>query len=398
MWKKETTHKNALYINICAARGSPNRLNEIYKNVRSEVIEHKEMKVLYCKSDKTAVDKRKFGNLEFQNRDWFGAMELFNESLCFAENGSATLGYAYANRSACFFNLKMYDKCLIDIDLAMHNNYPKHSFAELQKRQKKCEQFIENGWKASSTALPVKLGENVKFPSCSDAIDVKTRFGRRSVVANRDVSVGQIIAVDEAFTKTLFTIYGWKCNICLKGNTNLVPCKKCTTAMFCPECFDNPLHKYECGLKTSIYSQFNNYLMQELRTFFVAMNLFESADQMMTFVEKSLAGPMPDSCTDERTRYIVYLKSMNIACINDQQFAPIVFCMYKMLLEIPTVRHSTLYIKQFYEHFYIFCFVKSVGTKYVCNEKASSLLDAFGWASHSSQSSANVYRSKGTNR
>lgn len=345
LWQKESKHKNALYTNICVANGyGKRRLNEIYHDVRAEINAHKEMKALYVKSNKVAKEKRKLGIECFYKRDWNDAIDWFNESLCFAENGSKHIGIAYADRSACFFNLKSYEKCLVDIELATGYSYQKP--AELEKRKVSCLTQIASNRnqndKCDNLQLQSHLSEHGHFTGASDTIELKMHDGRYSVAAKQDIDVGEIIAVDRAFTKTLFTIYGWKCNICLKSNSNLVPCKRCTTAMFCRECENNDLHQFECRMKTSKYSTFNNYLMRELRTFFVAMNLFETADQMMEFVEQSLAdAEIPTTnINDERLRYKLFLKIVdnnNHSQSDDDQFAQVVFCVYKILLEIPKV-------------------------------------------------------------
>lgn len=196
----------------------------------------------------------------------------------------------------------------------------------------------------SETDLHLELASHLKehgyFTGASDKIELKMQNGRNVIAARQAIDVGEVVAVDKAFTKTLFTIYGWKCQICLKSNTNLVPCKRCTTAMFCHECNENDLHKYECRMKTSKYSAYNNYLMHELRTFFVALNLFADADQMMEFVEQSLNNadtPITD-LSDDRSRYNAFLNVKgNSSIVNDRQFIPIVFSVYKILLEIPKV-------------------------------------------------------------
>lgn len=51
LWQNESKHKNALYTNICVANGA-----------------HKEMKTLYLKSNKIAMEKRKLGIHEFGYR------------------------------------------------------------------------------------------------------------------------------------------------------------------------------------------------------------------------------------------------------------------------------------------------------------------------------------------
>lgn len=338
MWKKESNSKNALYINICAS-GTSN--DEIHKDVRAEINEHKKMTALYSKSDATAVNKRKYAHIAFKKCEMHDAIDLLNESLCFAEKKSPNMGIAYADRSTCFFNLKMYDKCLVDIDLALKFNCPRHLRPALEQLKADCYKCIADGAQLKENHLSLDFPEKEGYPGWSEAFDIqKGSNGQISVVATQNIGIGQIVAIDKAFTKTLFMIYGWRCNICLRRLTNLVPCKKCTTAMFCVECVDNNLHRYECGMKTSLWSQYNNNLMLELRTFFVAMNLFATADEMMDFVEKCLAAEcneLPHPFDEPRSRYRAFLLLHNQPAVAHEEFGQIVNCTYRILLDIPKV-------------------------------------------------------------
>ncbi|XP_031625344.1 uncharacterized protein LOC116342019 [Contarinia nasturtii] len=343
MWQKESKHKNALYVNLC---GFGRNLDDTYKDVRSEINVNKKIKSLHAKCDATSSKKQKSAKIYFEDGDWESAILKCNESLCFAENGSSCLGFSYAFRSACFFNMRMYEQCLVDIQLAKENNYPKQLFSELEKRKMSCLKYIANGFQVNVHEPQLNYTADERFSSLSNAIKIELAGKNyRTVVAKQNIDVGQIVAVDKAFTKTSFVIYGWQCNICLKRNTNLVPCKKCTNTMICCECNDkgngNCLHKYECGMKTSLYSNYNNYLMQELRTFFIAMNMFSNADEMMHFVEHSInSDPLeiPSALDDNRSKYRAFLKqAKNSSDTRDKQFLPIVFCVYKILLEIPQV-------------------------------------------------------------
>lgn len=53
--------------------------------------------MLYVKSNKNKVakEKRKLRIDDFNNCDWNDAIDWFNESLCFAEIGSKSVGIAY---------------------------------------------------------------------------------------------------------------------------------------------------------------------------------------------------------------------------------------------------------------------------------------------------------------
>lgn len=344
MWQKESTNKNALYVNLCLVKKSSRNLDDVYQDLRTEINVHKKLHQLYTKCDEVSRMKRQMAKAYFEERNWEDAIDLYNEALCFAERGSTSVGLTFARRSACFFNMKRYTECLIDIKLAAANNCPKRLIPELKQRRLSCEKCIENGWQSTERPLQLDFMEDKQFKGMANVVEIAKRNddddddNKYAVFARQNIDVGQIVAIDKGFTKTLFVIYGWKCNICLKSNTNLVPCQRCTTAMFCHDC-DNHLHKYECGMKTSLYSNFNNYLMQELRTFSVAMSLFANADEMMKFVEASIeASDEIEALNDDRSKYRAFLRlANNTAESKDAQFPRIVFGVYKILLEIPKV-------------------------------------------------------------
>lgn len=74
------------------------------------------------KSMTLSLHSRTVGNEKYSRKDFEGAMQLYNESICYAENDSEYLSLAYANRSSCFFELGMYDRSLADIQLAQETN------------------------------------------------------------------------------------------------------------------------------------------------------------------------------------------------------------------------------------------------------------------------------------
>lgn len=340
MWQKESTNKNALYINLCLfCEKSKGNLNDVYQDLRTEINTHKKLKQLYTKCDEVSRMKRQIAKAYFEESNWDDAIDFYNEALCFAERGSTSIGLAFAYRSVCFFNMKRYNEMIIDIKLAIENNCPKSLIPELKQWILSCQKYIKNGMKSTERPLQLDFMENEQFSGMANVVEISIDDddNKYAVFARQNIDVGQIVAIDKGFTKTLFTIYGWKCNICLKSNTNLVPCKKCTTAMFCHDC-DNHLHKYECGMKTSLYSNFNNYLMQELRTFFVAMCLFANADEMMKFVAGCIGSDELEAVNDDRSKYRAFLKlANNTAESKDVEFPRIVFGVYKILLEIPKV-------------------------------------------------------------
>lgn len=91
-----------------------------------------------AKSDKRSTQFRLQGNAKVKETLWHEAMKFYNNSLCTAEIASENVSLAYANRSLCFLKLSMYDKCLVDIELAINANYPKQLWSKLEERRAFC--------------------------------------------------------------------------------------------------------------------------------------------------------------------------------------------------------------------------------------------------------------------
>ncbi|KAJ8679742.1 hypothetical protein QAD02_015529 [Eretmocerus hayati] len=65
------------------------------------------------------------------------ACEMYSQSISKAEKSSAALAQAYANRSACLFNLNKHDACVRDINRALANGYPDQKKDNLIRRRAK---------------------------------------------------------------------------------------------------------------------------------------------------------------------------------------------------------------------------------------------------------------------
>jgi SET and MYND domain-containing protein 4 len=188
------------------------------------------------KSEQLRIDGNKF----YTQRSFFEALLKYNESLCYAETGSENLGFAFANRSAVFLEMKLYDKCLNNIELAKQNNYPEKSFEILNKREEKCKEMMKNE-KSSATWNFFKLSHppHKNIPFIADCLEVKIseKYGRH-VITNRQLKVGEIIAIERPFCSILLSeskfvqvpernIYQ-RCSNCLAENAlDLIPCSTC---------------------------------------------------------------------------------------------------------------------------------------------------------------------------
>lgn len=192
------------------------------------------------KSNAKSNELRTEGNKFYSERKFYDALIKYNESLCFAEVESETFGLAYANRSAVFFEMKLYDKCLRNIELAKQNHYPEKNFEILDKREEKCKELEKTQPKKSPwNFFKLSHPANKKIPFIIDCLEVKSdeKYGRH-IITNRALKVGDILSIEKPFCGVLLSESNLhkiphanifqRCSYCLKENAlNLMPCKTC---------------------------------------------------------------------------------------------------------------------------------------------------------------------------
>lgn len=280
LWKKESKEPNALYVDIFAK----NKFD--LETKFHEIFTSKETKPHPQKDDAIALQKRNDGNTAFRRKAYNDAMELYNDSLRFAKPGSEHISLAYANRSACFLRMKMFEKCLNDIKLAKNAGYPAHLLPKLEQRKAECLEQLENGARSlTDIGTELSFEPNKNFPSMANVLKVQqtNKNGNCVVVAKQDIDVGKTIVVQDAMFPYLYKKFGSKCNICLKGNENLVPCEACVVAMFL--CQGHFLHEYECGLNMCGESVENIESLNDVRIILLTIKMFPTVDEFMTFIE-----------------------------------------------------------------------------------------------------------------
>ncbi|XP_055297207.1 uncharacterized protein LOC129565909 [Sitodiplosis mosellana] len=338
LWQKETKKKGGLYVDVFELNGGHKLLNEVFRPLRSP-----EGSTLN-KNDSTSLQNRKEGNEQFGRDNWNDAMEMYNASLRYAENGSKNISLAYANRSACFLKMKRYNECLIDVELAKEAGYPVDLMPKLDRRKEDCLKGMAEGGAPVKFEPKLDFKPDEHFPCMANVLKInRDDGGEFTVIAKEDIDVGQTVILEKAFIAYVFMLYGWKCNVCLKEHVNLMPCEKCTSAMFCSkECQGNSLHKYECGLRECNDSQMNGSIMRVVRSCLMAIDMFSTIDELINFVEHSLKSDpyqTPTVLSDAKSQYKIF---MNLPLGPDstipQNISCIVFEVYRMLLNIPHVK------------------------------------------------------------
>lgn len=198
--------------------------------------------MLEVKSNLESDNLRADGNKFYSQKKFFDALLKYNQSLCSAVPGSENVGLAYANRSAIYFEVKLYENCLKNIRMAKKSRYPEKSLEVLTKRKEKCVESmgkqsdkLPNSWDFFKLSYP----PNKKLPFIVDYLEVKQdeKYGRH-IITHRDLKVGDVVSIEKPFSSILISeskflkipelnIYQ-RCSNCLKENAlDLMPCDSC---------------------------------------------------------------------------------------------------------------------------------------------------------------------------
>lgn len=253
------------------------------------------------KSEEKSIELRSRGNKYFslKNKDYFKALELYNQSICHAPPESEQLGIGYANRSAIYFEWKKYELCLENIELAKQARYPDRLMDKLLKRKEECHRLMnannnEGEMNNDELLLEPKLSfpPHRDLPFIADCLELKesNQFGRY-IVTNRDLKVGQVVAIEDGFCALILPCVRYqRCANCLgEFDLNLVPCPNCTSCMFCSyECLaegQQNFHKYECPVIDFMFSMLNIIQLSAVRVAIRAITCFDSVADLLEFTE-----------------------------------------------------------------------------------------------------------------
>ncbi|KAG4079186.1 hypothetical protein HA402_015842 [Bradysia odoriphaga] len=312
LWKKESNGNNALYVDLF--RMESNRVRE---PVDTQYILTKMSKMkhnasgLYYKNNYAANQARQEGNKKFEKNQFVDAMEWYNKSLCFATMGAQPMGLAYANRSACFLEMKMFKRCLADIELAQKNKYPGTLMKKLKNRKIECLKLMEaEEDQGDRLSAQLDFERHVEVPCMASVVGFRSNgVSGRHIVATEDIEIGKTLMVEQCYFGVTQYDHYKSCNICFKENRNLVPCSKCTSALFCPDCKQNDLHEIECDMNLGCPAGFK--LLDVVRSISLAKNAFTKADDLISFVEDMLKGDtmeFPSNLDDQQSKYRAFFK------------------------------------------------------------------------------------------
>lgn len=246
------------------------------------------------KDDFVSNQCRQRGNELIQQNEFKLALEQYNKSLCFAEHESIALSFAFANRSFCFLRLELYEECLVDIELAVNAHYPDHLKAKLEQRKLTCLKQMKTSIKRTPLEPQLSFEADPAIPCMANVLRIvrSVEFGRH-FEAQSNIKEDQVLMIEEPLVKLIDENSKYKrCHSCLKEYTNVIPCAKCTEAIFCSEeCSIDIYHKFECNMKmcksfegkTGRATQ--NGVKFLLRTVGIALETFSSSEELMKLVD-----------------------------------------------------------------------------------------------------------------
>lgn len=286
LWKKENSRDSELFVDIFSIRN-----DQIHLKGTEDLIEVAFSHAQWGSQDANSIANwaRESGKEHFRDRKFDEAMQKFNCTLAFAKNGTADMGIAYANRSACFFEMHMFDECLHDIDMAKKSNYPRNQWNKLEERAAKCVQFMND--KNFMSKLPLSrepklsFGEHAKFAGVADCLKIQENadYGRH-VIATKYLKIGQTILIEKPYAITPKRHTNLRCVNCFKVCMNFISCKSCVGAAFCnTECKEKSCHEYECNWPANLSRKETFELVMKM--FFKINETFPNVDDLMETVD-----------------------------------------------------------------------------------------------------------------
>lgn len=295
------------------------------------------------KSDKVAEKHRKLGCQHFSRKENFDALVEFNKSLCFAVPRSVPMAATYANRSEVYFQLKLYENCLGNIELALDSGCSRSDTAKLLNYKKLCRQLMRDDCKQQSPWDTFKLSCNPHqdVPFLSNCLNVRSVPGvGQKFTVNQELKSGDFIAIIDGASKLINPLARHlRCSWCLRdAKLDLLPCRWCPLAMFCSkECMKNVTHHHasECRHGKSLFGRvmsraealfgssdsFKKFVSSEMRKsmsfFSFNWNLIEPGMQEKYLFMLSLVNSSQNGCTiDDMLGEMQHIESVNSRAIN----------------------------------------------------------------------------------
>lgn len=278
LWKKDSLNPH-LYVDIFAIKGHEVQSDFQVKPQRSQ------------RNNRLADAVRERGNELFEKKQYFRAMEEYNNSLAYAEIGTPQMGLAFANRSSCHIRLNMPMNAMTDIGLAKATNYPAHLMHKLNERYQKClnrlvnETFQPAIFTLRNPSLSFKLHE--KFDGVADCLKIErnSTYGRH-IITKCDLEIGQVVLYERPFAivpNQSSLAYKNRCAHCFEPFKNLITCEKCSGYWcYSGACTQESEHERVCNIP---YSGPKHTFDLVVKMMFKIKQAFPDVDKLINAVE-----------------------------------------------------------------------------------------------------------------
>lgn len=319
---------------------------------------------------------RNFGDTEFAQKNWRSARQWYNRSLCYAEPKTHYFSTAYAKRSQCYFNEGSYQTCWTDLFLAQDSFFPETLLPQLERHKRSCKAMLKKQSRQTDVALAniepmLSFAPNSMCPEMAEVlqIDCNEYYGRH-IRANQSIAVGQILIIEKGFV-IASTAYYQKCCICLAADTNFLPCSRCAQALFCQSCANSWLHQFECELQTALNLHAYPWITKVLRSFLIALNLFQTIDELMEFVDDAISSEHGKSTTtptinDKKSKYRAFLQLITVPA-TQPELKTMIAKLHNVVLKHPIIgrKFQTTKSRRFLAHLlaHHICVINAFTTK-----------------------------------
>lgn len=291
----------------------------------------------FAKNNQTSTECLIDGNRKFLVGNWSGAMMSYNQSLCFAVPDSVHESLAYANRSECFFKMKMYIKAYFDIKLALKWKHSPRVARRLNRHLLKYQKILHTGLDIDGLMPTLSFEPHPNHPCMANVLEIceNNEFGRH-IVAKCDIDAGKHIFVTEVFASGTASGNEMCCAKCNKIEQNFVACKNCASTVFCyGSCSEQMnVHKLECCSFFHIIG--DTTLKLPVQTILMAIEMFPSIDNLMKFIEhNNKIKRIPISTKQLKSRYAMFL---NLSPFCDEERIYPAYQAYTSLMSISQVK------------------------------------------------------------
>lgn len=160
----------------------------------------------------------------FKRKKYFEALFSYNKSLCHAEPLSVDMADGFVSRSAVYFEMEHYQKCLDNIQCA--RSQPQYKTDRiLDEREYRCKEIMKHDDIIDTTnffKLSYPAHRKVPFIVSCLELSENDKFGR-FIQTNCKLRPGDVVAIEEPFFKFVdlhaMSFYRYqRCFNCLKSN------------------------------------------------------------------------------------------------------------------------------------------------------------------------------------